>query len=355
MEVALPGTPQISVIIPARNEEACLGQCLQSLATQDSVKYEITVVDDNSTDGTREIAESFPGVRVASAGPLPAGWTGKNNALVSGVRQARGAWLLFTDADTVHLPGSLAHALAEAKSNQADLLSYSPQQVAKSFWERAVMPVVFAELAAQYPPQKVRDQGSGVVAANGQYILVRREAYERVGGHAAVASQILEDVALARAFRAAGFRVHFRYGDDLVRARMYRNWGELREGWTKNLALLFPRPAWRATWITGWWAFSWITFPLGLASIIGGYWKTAFYSASAILLYQRISRAHFSFVTTLLACVVGPPVFAYLLIRSRHRHRKGEISWKGRQYNATMATGESNDPVRRPSQARAES
>ena len=163
------------------------------------------MVDDGSTDRTREIAQGFAGVRVISPEPLREdlpgkGLTGKNNAMIAGANssEARTRWLLFTDADTVHLPGSLARALAEAKKEQAVLLSYSPEQVVFTFAERAVMPVIFAELAAQYPARKVREQNSGIVAANGQYILVRRSAYEAVGGHAAVAAEILEDVALAR-------------------------------------------------------------------------------------------------------------------------------------------------------------
>src|SRR5690242_1824154 len=102
--------PTISVIVPARNEEACLGACLQSLAAQTGVAFEIIVVDDGSSDRTREIAQSFPEVKLVEARPLPSGWSGKSNALVSGFRPAAGEWLLFTDADTVHLPGSLARS-----------------------------------------------------------------------------------------------------------------------------------------------------------------------------------------------------------------------------------------------------
>src|SRR6266536_5016614 len=174
MNVDLPPTPpEVTIVVPARDEGANLADCLASLVAQTGVRLEILVVDDHSTDRTGEVARSFAGVRVISPGPLTPGWTGKNNAVVAGAKEARGVWLLCRDADTVHLPGSLARALAEAKENRAELLSYSPEQIVVTFAEKVVMPVIFAELASQYPPAKVRDQSSGVVAANGQYILVR--------------------------------------------------------------------------------------------------------------------------------------------------------------------------------------
>src|SRR5271169_955210 len=234
----------VSVIVPARNEEACLGACLQSLVAQNGAAFEIIVVDDHSTDRTREIASSFSsaGGRIIDPGPVPAGWTGKNNAVTAGSRAARGEWLLFTDADTIHLPGSLARSLEEAKRHGAALLSYSPEQVVKTFWEKAVMPVIFAELAASFRPSQVSDPNSPAAAANGQYILITREAYDAVGGHAAVAANLLEDVALALAVKESGRKIFFRYGADAVQTRMYRSFAQLREGWTKNLALLFPAP-----------------------------------------------------------------------------------------------------------------
>ena len=309
--------PKVSIIVPARNEESNLGNCLQSLVTQTGVAFEIIVVDDGSTDRTRQIAESFEGVTLISALPLHAGWTGKNNAVIAGVSSAAtGEWLLFTDADTIHRPGSLARAVEEAKKEKADLLSYSPEQIVIGLAERIVMPVVFAELAAQYTPARVRDQNSAVVAANGQYILVRRTAYEAVGGHAAIAGDILEDVALAKAFRRAGFLIFFRYGADAVSARMYRNWAELRDGWTKNLALLFPRPVRRASILAVWWLVS------SFAPLV----------VPTIALFWRIRRANFSLANTLLATLVGVPVFSYMLIRSYQAHTHGNVSWKGRTY-----------------------
>ncbi len=270
----ITGRPTISVIIPARNEEASLADCLQSLVAQTGVAFEIIVVDDHSTDRTRAIAESFSGVRVLEAGPLPEGWTGKNNAVTCGASQALGEWLLFTDADTVHLPGSLAAALKEAHENGAEMLSYSPEQIAVTFWEMATLPVVFAELARQYSPSKVSDPGSPIAAANGQYILIRRETYDAVGGHAAVAGDILEDVALSRAVKSSGKKIRFRYATDRVRTRMYRNYSQLRDGWTKNLALLFPNSGWLAVKTLVCWAFPSANFlvPFVFPAIVHHWW-----------------------------------------------------------------------------------
>jgi glycosyltransferase involved in cell wall biosynthesis len=236
-----PAVPEVSVIVPARNEEACLGACLASLRAQTGVPFEIIVVDDASTDATAAIAQSF-GVRLVRPGPLPPGWCGKSNAALAGAAVARGAWLLFTDADTVHQPGSLARSLSEAAQHGAALLSYSPEQEVHGLAQRALMPLVFAELARAYRPRDVSDPRSPAAAANGQYLLISREAYDAIGGHAAIAGDLLDDVALARAVKRSGRKLWFRFGGDAVRTHMYRDWRHMREGWTKNLALLFPSP-----------------------------------------------------------------------------------------------------------------
>ena len=333
--VPVSGRPAVSVIVPARNEEACLRTCLESLVSQAGVTFEIIVVDDGSTDGTRSIADSFPQVRVIDPGPLPPGWTGKNNAVTAGARAAQGHWLLFTDADTVHKPGSLARAVAEAEQHHADLLSYSPEQEVHGFWERAVMPVIFAELASAYPPSKVNDPASPLAAANGQYLLFSREAYEAIGGHAAVATDLLEDVAIARLVKRSGRRVFFRYGGDAVRTRMYRSFAQLREGWTKNLALLFPS----ALSFAGLQISLFVVIVADVAmsvlvDLMGGSagwpWMA---TVVAIFFWLRIRKANFSPLSNALA-IFGLPLFAYLLLRSAGLQRGGDIRWKGRIYNS---------------------
>jgi glycosyltransferase involved in cell wall biosynthesis len=332
-------TPEVSILVPARNEEASLGACLESLLSQEGARFEVIVIDDGSTDRTREIAESFPGVRVWQADPLPEGWSGKCNALHTGVRHAGGEWLLFTDADTVHRPGSLRRALEEARKHEAAMLSYSPEQWTTGFWQKTVMPLVFAELARTYEPSRVSDPRLPDAAANGQYILMRRDAYDAAGGHAVAGECLLEDVALARAVKASGAKMRFRYGADAVATHMYRSFGEMWEGWTKNLATLFPRPVMRAV------------ARMCEAALLLGAPAVAFVAASrvdaAVLLaisvfvwvrfLGRVRRAHFPWYTNL-GAALGLPIFSVLLVNSYIHYRlRGRVAWKGRYYATSRA------------------
>jgi len=328
--------PLVSIIVPARNEEASLRACLESLLAQTGVSFEVIVVDDGSSDHTREIAQSFPDVRLVDAGPLPPGWTGKNNAVIAGARVALGEWLLFTDADTVHKPGSLTRALAEAQKHDAAMLSYSPAQVVCSFCEKVVMPVIFAELAATYRPSQVSDPAFPAAAANGQYILVSRTAYDAVGGHAAVAASLLEDVALARAVKASGRKLFFRYAGDAVRTRMYRNFAQLCEGWTKNLALLFPSPVRLAMLRLTEFVLIVASAAITVREALGGRLFPEMAAAVVFLVVgasfvARIGKARFPAHLTA-PSLLGLPMFSYLLLRSAISHRQGNIAWKGRSY-----------------------
>jgi glycosyltransferase involved in cell wall biosynthesis len=341
--------PLVSIIVPARDEEASLGSCLASLAAQTGIAFEIIVVDDDSTDRTRQIAESVAGARVIAAPALPQGWTGKNNAVAAGEREAKGNWLLFTDADTVHLPGSLARAMDEAKQREVALLSYSPEQIVGSFWERAVMPVIFSDLASTYRPTDICNPASPVAAANGQYLLISREAYDAAGGHAAVAFDLLEDVALARLVKASGRKIFLRYGSDAVRTRMYRNFAQLREGWTKNLALLFPNTLSLAGLRLA--EFVLIVSCVA-AAVISEFYGHPFVAMNAAVMsfllfgnfFTRIRRAHFPLQANLLS-FLGLPLFAHLLLRSRSFHKNGKVRWKGRSYGTASAAAVNSKPA----------
>ncbi len=366
--------PQLSVVIPARNEEANLERCLRSLVVQKGVSFEILVVDDASTDRTRTIAESFTRVRqcpfiglnqflvdvrlLDAPQPLPSGWTGKTNALVAAEAVARGEWLLFTDADTEHLEGSLAAALAEAGHYQADMLSYSPEQLLTGVRQRLVMPLIFGELAVRYSPRRVSDPALPDAAASGQYLLVRAAAHQQVGGFASVATELLEDVALARRYKQKSYKIRFRLGRGLVRTRMYNSWEELRSGWTKNLALLFPdarrlarRRSVEFCRLLLLLALSVLSSALLSARVATGMGTAGHWIASAgvvflwlltlsnfALFYARVARAHLPYWPSLLS-IFGLPWFAALLRLSAKAHEEGSVNWRGRAYSTHGAAG----------------
>ncbi len=229
---------RVSVIIPARNEERNLARVIGSLAGQERL-LEIIVVDDASTDATasllRTLQQTTPCLRVVRVESLPAGWTGKTHACALGAEAAQGDWLLFTDADTEHRPGSLGYWVKRAEGEGWDVVSLSPGQVVHRWWEKAVIPRVFVQLARWYPFEEISNPATARAAANGQYLLARREVYLRAGGFESVRGEILEDVRLAERLQAAGARMLFLPGGDWVETRMYATWGAMWEGWTKNL------------------------------------------------------------------------------------------------------------------------
>ena len=349
---AEPSAPKfrLSVIVPARNEAACLETCLESLVAQSEPgfalgkQWELIVVDDDSSDATPQIAQTAArdreGVLVMSAPPLDltsrGGFTGKTNACWAGAEKAQGAWLLFTDADTIHQPGNLSRSTHEAEKYRAKLLSYSPRQLVTGFWQRAVMPLVFAELARAYPPKQVSDPSSRIAAANGQFLLVEREAYFAAGGHRRIGTEILEDVALAQAIKRAKFGIRFRYAPEALSTRMYRTLPEMIEGWTKNLALLFPN----AVLMAAMQALQFLLFFTLPAMALGMPFLMSWQRGAILLVwlrttwgfYSRVARSHFP-VADIAISILGVPLFVWLLIRSYLHHRVHKsVGWKGRSY-----------------------
>jgi glycosyltransferase involved in cell wall biosynthesis len=345
---------ELTVIVPARNEKDCLGACLESLVSQSEEifklgrDWELVVVDDYSTDGTAPIAEGIAarlsGVRVLKAGKLEKGWTGKANAIFTEARKARGRWLLFTDADTIHERGDLRRAIHEATRHKAGMLSYSPRQIVSGLAQRTLMPLVFCELALAYPPAKVSDPNQRIAAANGQFLLVEREAYRRIGGHASVADKVLEDVQLAFLAKRRKVGLRFRYAADAVSTRMYRSTGAMIEGWTKNLALLFHNSlalaVWRAVDILLLVGLPVLAIELWNAKFaahsiqwLGAGWLLALlWVRTVVRFYARVAKSNFPFWDCVLA-PLGLPLFVVLLYRSWFLLRiLKRVSWKGREY-----------------------
>ena len=239
-----PQSAFVSVLVPARNEAANIEACVRSLLAQDYSRWELLVLDDQSEDATGAILARLAAedgrLRVLPGGPLLPGWLGKANACRQLAAAARGDWLLFTDADTVHRPPALRRALALAEARQVGLLSLFPRQITGTWSERLVVPLMHLAVYGLLPLSAMRRLRSpAFAAANGQYLLVRRAAYDAAGGHATVRAQVLEDVALARAVKRAGHRIDLADGGDLVRTRMYRGAGEVWAGFSKNFFAFF--------------------------------------------------------------------------------------------------------------------
>ena len=337
----------VSAIIPARNEEASIARAVHSVALALEVG-EVIVVNDQSTDGTgaalADLAKQIPKLRVLEAGPLPAGWVGKNHAASIGAAAAHGDWLLFTDADTYHYPGAARRALADAVDHDAVLVSYSPEQEMDTWWERALVPFVYCRLAGKFSFARINDPRQPDAAANGQFLLLLRDAYDAVGGHRAVAGEILEDVALAKLVKQKGYGMYFTAPIGVVRTRMYPSFPAMWQGWTKNL------------------------YPL-----MGGYSRSLFFELVDVLPIAEaglliVALLHFAGVGTSLlaaaACVFsgvllarhvayaavlyrnlyptsyiqyyvpGSALYSAALLQSWWKSTRGKVVWKGREYAA---------------------
>ncbi len=232
--------PMISVLVPARNEENTIERCISSLLSQEYPKFEIIVLDDNSTDATGSILDrlekSEQRLRIVHGRALPRGWVGKCYACHQLAEQARGSWLLFTDADTVHEPSMLRDALELAVSRQADLLTLIPLQTMETFAEKLILPLLHFSAFAMLPFYAVeRVRNSKFSIGIGQFMFFRSAAYAAVGGHEAVKNNLVEDVWLARKIKEHGLHLVAADGRPMVSCRMYTRWTEVWNGFSKNI------------------------------------------------------------------------------------------------------------------------
>jgi chlorobactene glucosyltransferase len=354
--------PRVSILVPARNEERCIGECIQSLLAQDYPAFELIVLDDQSSDATPQILAELglragdPHRRVIAGQPLPHGWVGKNWACDQLARAASGEFLFFTDADTTHAPGTISAAVAYAERRRASLVSAWPRLVTVTWGEKLVIPMILLLGMTHYPhwfvlalqrwpgaaallPQSVR---RGLGAANGQFMFWRREAYAAVGGHAGLHAHLVEDVALGRAVAARidqGLRL---FNCDALRfstCRMYRTFDEVWEGFTKNI----------------WPAFE-ASFPL---FCLMGAVQVCVYLAPCILLFVKWNSAcrpwlvaevalilairvllTIRFRTSWLSCLLHPIAellgIAIALNSWRLAGHRG-VLWKGRRYTTAAS------------------
>jgi len=356
--------PSVAIVVPARNEERNIGPCLESLVAQEYPEFRVVVVDDRSTDRTGDVARSVaPGrsreLRVLSGAPLPDGWFGKPWACQQGADASSGELILFTDADTRHAPSLLHRAVEALADDRADALSLKGWQVLGSFGERLVQPHIFLLLGLRYRrldrpvgPERPRD-----AIANGQYILISRDAYDGVGGHSAVRGEVVEDLRLAQVICGAGLSLSLRGAEDAFATRMYHSLREVVDGWTKNLAVGARQSVGGAAplalpgilaFLVGLWILPPVTLLLSLAlGGVGGSLSvplTAWAAgSSAVGLLFWIWVLHRFGVAPLYALLypVGAVVTAWIVVRSWLRGDR-RVEWKGRRYarGRAAATGE---------------
>jgi len=229
--------PRVAVIVPARDEAHQIEACLRSLLAQDWPDLRVVCVDDRSSDGTAQVAEGIrdPRLTVVLGRELPEGWLGKNHANAQGVRAAGPAdWYLFTDADTVHAPHAISTALAAAQRRGVAMVSFFTRMVLDNFWDRALLTSAISAIVAVFPTFIVNDRRFKLAIANGQFILVRRDAYEAVGTHAAIRDRVADDLELARLVKHGGHGLWVADGRGFVAVRMYRDLSGIWWGFVKN-------------------------------------------------------------------------------------------------------------------------
>ena len=336
----------VSVVIPARNESANITTVLRSILASRYAPLEVIVVDDRSGDDTaaivERIAEEDTRLRLVRGADLPAGWFGKSWACVQGFRAARGDLILFTDADTEHAPDLLGHAVGALEQERADLVTILPTQVCLTLSERLVMPQLFFLLGAQYSPDRVNHaRAAADVIANGQFILVRREAYLEVGTHEVVRQEVAEDLALGQEFWRRGKKLHLAHAEELMRTRMYTGLGSLIEGWSKNLYLGARRayaddPLRRTLAPTGvllGFVF-WLIPPLALAAAPlwpALLWPAVWACGSSAVFWMIVTTGmEIPFAYGILY-PAGAALAAWIALRSIVRGRS-RVEWRGRVY-----------------------
>ena len=343
--------PLVSIVIPARNESRNIAPCIESALASTYPRLEVVVVDDHSTDDTGAIAASIARrdrrVRVVVPPPLPSDWFGKQWACASGAATAKGSIIGFLDADTRQAPDLVTRVVNAMTTRRADLLSVAGTQELGGFWERLVQPQVFTILLQRYGSTEHvnRSRFASHKIANGQCLWVRREAYDAVGGHAAVRDKVAEDLALAQYWFRAGRTVSLVLGLDQLSTRMYTSLRELVEGWGKNVfaggrdamplgalgRAIFPvlllTPA----------LFQLVppvVLTLGLAGVVGSAALTwAAIATGANLVWWALVYAWLRVSPTYaLLHPLGAVVLLHVVVRAMARGRR--VRWKERDYRA---------------------
>lgn len=334
--------PKTSILIPARNEENNIKTCIESLLLSDYPDFELLVLDDRSEDGTGEIVKGLSKlddrVVLIEGKPLPHGWLGKPWACHQLATRATGEYLLFTDADTRHQPHALSHAISKMIGEEIDFLTLFPREEVVTWPEKLAVPIMGFSFLAIIPlviAYNVRLPG--LASANGQFMLFRKEAYEKVGGYKAIRSEVLDDFALAKNTKRMGLKWRFLDGTESLSCRMYKNFREVFNGFGKNLFSVFGCHSAIFLFIWFWMGFIFIAPPiiavLGFSKIIvhdNLAWICVVNTALGLTLWT-IALIRFKFPRHLI--LLYPLIVAMsicLALTSFTLAISGKTSWKGR-------------------------
>jgi len=341
--------PFLSIVVQARNEERAIEPALRSWLAQDYPSLEVVVVDDRSTDATREILGRFAAdsrLTIVDGAEPPAGWLGKPHALYEGTRVARGELLLFVDADVHYSPDAVSRAVALLESRRLDFVALLPRVETSGFWEPVLMAnlecAVFFGPAFLVTASRPRWFAAGGGAGN----LVRRQVYEAVGGHEAIRSSVVDDVRLATEVKGAGYATAAVIADDLVSVRMYRGFREVWDGFTKNVAYVLNGVLGLlvAFWLVAWTVVSILPPAILLAAAAGARVPpedvrlAAFAWGLLVAARVGLSAALRKPAWIALTQPLMAAVWAGLLVRSAYRRFiRRSLLWRGRSFDARKA------------------
>ena len=354
--------PLVTAVIPAKDEEATLADCLASVCAQTYPNLEIIVVDDRSTDATGKIAQAYaaadPRVEVVTVEELPPGWTGKTHALQLASERARGDWYWFLDSDTRHAPENLSIVMEYARDRGAALASLLPEMRCETFWENVVQPLAGIVLMQSYPLFLVNDDRSSLAFANGQYILIQRSAYDAVGGHRAVRDMFVEDIHLASRVKQLGLPIRVAIARGIGSTRMYASLDQLVRGWSRILYDALGRSPWR---LLGRLLDPLIFSQTGHVAFVAAlYWLACGERSQFVFWLLGLSVLHHILSYTVLDRVyrmsvprtryvawfpLANLVMDLILVRAIRMCLTGQVTWRGTVYGPTGATSR---PVSKP-------
>lgn len=340
--------PLVYILVPARNEESNIETCVRSLLAQDYPNLRVRVIDDHSTDRTAaivtSIAQGDPRLELISAPDLPPGWLGKPHALHVGARGLEAEYLLFVDADVQLQKNAVRGAVTAAEETRGGLITFVPTLAAHTFWERAVQPVIAQILFGLLDPVKVGNPDSEVAVGYGPFMFFRRAAYQAIGGHASVATEIVEDLRLAQRIKAARWPLVYVHATDAMTLRMYDSRRALVAGWKKNFHVALGQAQWLAP--IGALLLALVYAGPTLALLGSGAWfllgsgsaAAAKLFFASVLCYGadwlgRLSLTRSYGVTPRGLRSLGGLVVAYILCASSYQSVMGhKVVWRGRAY-----------------------